>query len=644
MEVLKCPLCKNLPLNIRNLPCGHIFCIQCLCQHICKTTDSKNSKFFECPICKYMVRPVNSSHQVEQWAKDLPCKGIYQEAILLMIQLQKQLCDKYCDRCLESKDSFRENHAEGWCQTCKRFFCSACLRFHNYQFKTSHRLALFHNSDPLDVIQTYIKKVGKSIRLHRTSFLDYVISQKKKLEMNLAEKYVEVCNEIQCHFVQVTDALEKLKISVSDLQNGLISLPQNNDLSSLLDHVKHNWTEMNKTCELTDNNFFKLKENSNFETFFDQTISFPLANMTPLKRNQQSSIKRKVISEESVSPNKMPKVSTCENSTTSVNSSESCDLIVTSLPPNNTLEESDLNESFRKKLILGSLSEESYSNVKVTNIRTFSANLEDENISCSPSSLIILPGNPERLVIADSNNNCLKKFYLDGKFRYRLTFPRAPNDMALLSKTTFAVTVPDIKKISIVKSEHKHKIRETKTIATLRPYQNLASAFKGAILLCVFRSVSKKNEKKDAIKSGIDLLWVDDFTILKTFADPLNYPNPGNIALGVLGSIYVANLAERNSRVCKILMEHTNTWTGRTRCRLKHLSSLCTDRFGYVYAADMQANKVYRLTPELKFDGLLLSKNDGLQLPEVIQVHENLLIVAEIKGFIKIFEILWPPP
>uniref|UniRef100_A0A3P9KFN2 RING-type domain-containing protein n=1 Tax=Oryzias latipes TaxID=8090 RepID=A0A3P9KFN2_ORYLA len=123
-ELLTCPVCQDIFIDPRQLPCGHSMCLSCLNNLLDHSSDSP----LRCPDCRAQFRELCKSRRV---ATVLYLLDVFDSSLLLHLHffnlsLQETLAKKvYCDCCSESKTlAFKT------CLKCEVSMCKEHVRNH----------------------------------------------------------------------------------------------------------------------------------------------------------------------------------------------------------------------------------------------------------------------------------------------------------------------------------------------------------------------------------------------------------------------------------------------------------------------------------------------------------------------------------
>ena len=118
-DVTECPICTEMMVDPRVLPCIHTFCFKCLDQ---LWKDKQPGVKVPCPLCRGdVVIPVDG-------VSSLP-KNFFVEKLVGAQKLSNsENTTVMCDNCLANGDQeTNESVSEKFCVECKQHLCNKCL-------------------------------------------------------------------------------------------------------------------------------------------------------------------------------------------------------------------------------------------------------------------------------------------------------------------------------------------------------------------------------------------------------------------------------------------------------------------------------------------------------------------------------------
>ena len=142
-EEVSCSVCMQLYTNPKQLPCLHIFCLECL--NNLARTSARNGKI-KCPLCQREVS-VPESGTLETLPNCFHMKNLLDILAIKECNTAKVTCDN-CER---------KSEEAAYCFHCGKFWCNECMNAHNiFRENRDHRvLALkdFEDKDFEDVLK-----------------------------------------------------------------------------------------------------------------------------------------------------------------------------------------------------------------------------------------------------------------------------------------------------------------------------------------------------------------------------------------------------------------------------------------------------------------------------------------------------------
>ena len=147
-DEVTCVLCSNVYTNPKQLPCFHVFCLECL-NNLARTSAHHGD--IKCPLCNVEV----AVHE-NGWTETLP-SSLYVKNLLDTLAIRECNTSKVtCGNCDEKHEEM------SYCFHCGKFWCKDCLNAHNIlKENKEHRvLALkdFQDKDFEDLLKRPIFK------------------------------------------------------------------------------------------------------------------------------------------------------------------------------------------------------------------------------------------------------------------------------------------------------------------------------------------------------------------------------------------------------------------------------------------------------------------------------------------------------
>ncbi|XP_076117533.1 E3 ubiquitin-protein ligase TRIM45-like [Mytilus galloprovincialis] len=126
-DLLNCPICSEVTIQPKILPCMHSFCKQCIHEHISNIGRSANSRItqFTCPVCRSVVKPRNPEAPVDEWSPALQ----YNLTLDIMISTTKGDKQQDCNVC---EQHHQKSLAKFWCKSCEKTLCEKCNTMHKW--------------------------------------------------------------------------------------------------------------------------------------------------------------------------------------------------------------------------------------------------------------------------------------------------------------------------------------------------------------------------------------------------------------------------------------------------------------------------------------------------------------------------------
>ena len=200
-EYLSCRICLDQYKDPRRLPCDHIFCKDCLINHVTQTFTTRHFRnYVTCPLCRteFEGQSQDSDQFIpNDWVCSLPSDSLV-VSLLQTLQLhEKELPDKYkyVYRCTTHGGKVRE----AFCLTHAQMVCWECAaKDHNSCKVESTDKALPH-------VQPKVEKLQERVAYHLTC-----AQELSKSDRDFDDKKSKTLHNLE----RLQDQFEKIKTSV----------------------------------------------------------------------------------------------------------------------------------------------------------------------------------------------------------------------------------------------------------------------------------------------------------------------------------------------------------------------------------------------------------------------------------------------
>ena len=198
-EEVTCSVCIHLYTNLKQLPCLHIFCLECL--NNLAGTNARNGKI-KCPICQTEVA-VPESGTMETLPSCFYVKNLLDILAIKECNTSKVTCGS-CDK---------KNEEASYCFHCGGFWCDMCLNGHNIlRSNKDHRVLSLKDVQDKDFEDVLKRPVFCQRELHEREILYF---------------YCKVCEVPVCQTCAIVEHnkhdLEHLEITARALKNNISS-------------------------------------------------------------------------------------------------------------------------------------------------------------------------------------------------------------------------------------------------------------------------------------------------------------------------------------------------------------------------------------------------------------------------------------
>ena len=221
-----CPICSEIFVDTRVLPCIHTYCLRCITS---LAGDKKTGDKIPCPLCRKEF-PIPA-----RGISDLP-KNYFVEKLLEVKSLASILSDEdsVCDVCADDGEMFledgqkRNSKATVYCIDCRKNVCKQCYG-HHQQFKLSgaHKLTERDRS-PLPADDLLLKFPETSCEKHPDKCLEVYCLQCKiavcimcYLKGHNSHKCTDVKDVAAYFAAKLTADAEGVKVKIGDCKSML---------------------------------------------------------------------------------------------------------------------------------------------------------------------------------------------------------------------------------------------------------------------------------------------------------------------------------------------------------------------------------------------------------------------------------------
>ena len=152
-EKVTCSVCSNVYTNPKQLPCFHIFCLECL-NNLARASDHHDK--IKCPLCQTEVTVPETGTM-----ETLPSCAVYVRNLLDILAIKE--CNTWKVTCGNCEKKIEE---ASYCFHCGKFCCHACLNKHDIlKENKEHRVLAvqdFQEKDFEDVLKWPVSHVSQA--------------------------------------------------------------------------------------------------------------------------------------------------------------------------------------------------------------------------------------------------------------------------------------------------------------------------------------------------------------------------------------------------------------------------------------------------------------------------------------------------
>ncbi|XP_033728063.1 tripartite motif-containing protein 3-like [Pecten maximus] len=263
---------------------------------------------------------------------------------------------------------------------------------------------------------------------------------------------------------------------------------------------------------------------------------------------------------------------------------------------------------------------------------TFSTKCDDDIKDVWPTGVAITKDNS--IVIADRDNKNIKIFSSNGE--RKLVFCGegegkigTPFDLTVLTNSNIAVTDRECEDVKVFTQTGKYVFSIK---GHFRNPRGITTNNKGQIIVvdCQKLQLTVHDPKDGSLLNTITARNKDGTNALV---------DPFYVSVNSLGNILVTDTAAPNIKVFSpqgAYLSQQGTYGTRDNQTLQPYG-VCCDRYGYLFVADNNNDRILLLKPDGQFQRPLLTQADGLWHPMALTTTNDTLVVTEALGQVKVY-------
>ncbi|XP_071082779.1 tripartite motif-containing protein 2-like [Haliotis cracherodii] len=125
---LTCVICTEVFTDPATLQCHHTFCKSCLLKYTSTQPEAVQAKSIPCPSCRQQTNVTNPDSPVEEWVSQLKPSHVIQGLMDDFGPGTKAVEEHVCSVCTKQG---KTTPATSWCSVCDVVYCEGCLQLHN---------------------------------------------------------------------------------------------------------------------------------------------------------------------------------------------------------------------------------------------------------------------------------------------------------------------------------------------------------------------------------------------------------------------------------------------------------------------------------------------------------------------------------
>ncbi|XP_052807898.1 tripartite motif-containing protein 59-like [Mya arenaria] len=412
-ELLQCSICFNVYKVPRMLPCQHTFCETCLHTYITKSDNlTEASKEFPCPLCRESIPIPQADKPKERWAKLFPKNR------LMMSLFEGEY--QHSDRCrlhpTKMVEFFCENHVEIGCATCLITRHKGCEVTQLDTYIKSGKFKRTCNKDN-DMLQQYLKLYEDMI-VEANKNLDSIDNEKQTLIEDVKKVRTTIEEMLKSMEQTLIQTIEERCKAESDSISELTARCKKviTDIGTSVEQIKAAQLDIRQVQKAEIVVTVEEKLNTYGNTLREELDNFKCVNFLVTYNSLIDEVQ-----------NKLKGIGELNMQKSDINFP---------LPPFVPGANSKKPEIKRRK------------NKHVVRISEHSVNGENESFFCNITSTVVLPDG--RIILSDDSNSKLKMMTSKFEFDFELALDSNPLNLAVVSDSQIAVSVPGKREILFV--------------------------------------------------------------------------------------------------------------------------------------------------------------------------------------------------
>ncbi|XP_046327219.2 tripartite motif-containing protein 2-like [Haliotis rufescens] len=626
---LTCVICTEVFTDPATLQCHHTFCKSCLLKYTKTQPEAVQARSIPCPSCRQQTNVTNPDSPVEEWVSQLKPSHVMQGLMDDFGPGTKAVEEHLCSVC--SKQG-KTTPATSWCSVCDVVYCEGCLQLHNVMpGLCDHEVAHLSDHTKTKVKRPFMCQVhrDKPIELFCKDCKQAIcticcsIKHRTCKDVDTIESTTRLVKE------HLTNKIEKLRINIAATNNIITQR------KSKIQDVKSNSQTLKDQVMKTRETVMRaiIRKEKQLLHDIDKATDEQLYELQAHVKSQEIELQ---MYQQQFEFTANAVTSNCERDMYAVYES------VGETSPDNSDTDNrpaagrvvlthDLDKLSKAvdELQLGEVEVvHDVSDPKSSPVLHHTIDCKEDGDGKDPlvrDVTVLTVDGIKVMVVADYKNKRLKTYYTSNfkSFHNQLLLSSEPWQVAKLSESQIAVSVPDSKEIVIVNVTPDPVLLST--IKTSKQYYALASL-----------SPSQLAAGTWGQSHSVDIL---DMTgrILRSINTGV-IGNPDFIHVTRNNNLIVSEEAVK-SLVC-VTSEGDAVFTYKPRGvrALTNPRGITTTSTGDILLADSRFHKVIQLTESGQFVRVVLTQQDGLEYPGGVCLDADGLLYVTSRRYVEVFK------
>ncbi|XP_046347060.2 uncharacterized protein LOC124127737 [Haliotis rufescens] len=216
-----CVICSEVFTDPATLQCHHTFCKSCLLKYTYTQPEAAQARSIPCPSCRQLTNVTNPDSPVEEWVSQLKPSHVIQGLMDDFGPDTKGVEEHLCSVCTKQG---KTTPATSWCSVCDVVYCEGCLQLHNMMpLLCDHEVAHLSDNTKTKVKRRFMCQVHRDEKVNlfckdcKQAICTICCSIKHRAckDVDTIESMTPLVKE------QLTNKIEQLRINMAATNNNI---------------------------------------------------------------------------------------------------------------------------------------------------------------------------------------------------------------------------------------------------------------------------------------------------------------------------------------------------------------------------------------------------------------------------------------